>query len=252
MEKRTSPLRTKRVVHSNISGKKRQAGREAPIRSATTGHYHHLNDTLSRILYVILRLGRDAIQELRQGGPVPAITQKVIAQTLGGLPPYKLSRDLAILERAGYIITGEIHEARVKKGEARKIYELNSEKCICCRGTAMMLLELLNIAKDGKEAEVEIEKFLKHLFTSPEDGGAPRTCLAPDDITGTMLKKPEKDKLHYLPYAGKLQELVDSGKHVERSSARHIRPRMKIFLEQKYLRLLALYPPAKDVKDIQI
>lgn len=230
---------------SKTTTKTKTLRQEQSIRTATSGRYHYLNDSLSRILYVILRLGRDAMRELREGSPMPRITQKMIGQTLGGIPPYKLSRDLKILERAGYIIQGEIHEARVKKGEARKIYELDSEKCICCKGTAMMLLELMNYAKKTDEAEVDIKEFLNYLFESSNGKPARLACLEREDFIG----RPHAAEM---PYDGKLQELVKDGKHVERSSADRIRPRMKIYLEQQYLRLLARYPSAGQVKGIKL
>jgi hypothetical protein len=48
--------------------------------------------------------------------------------------------------------------------------------------------------------------------------------------------------------AGKIQELVEAGEHLERASHLHIRPRLRLFLEKRYIELVARQPQIEEIE----
>lgn len=197
--------------------------------------YLYLHETASKVLYAILKLHQKFLKESREGElSLPKVNEASLAKQLGFEDVTSVNRAITQLRRANYVVSASVqtgHPGHQKRSP--QYFEVQVKTCITCKDTAKLLLELSAFSKTVKDAEgkVLIEDFLMHL-------GLPETTTET-----TPSKKLEyfdrQDLLGTDAYKGKINELAESGEHVERISAKHIRPRMKLALELPYLKLLA-------------
>lgn len=186
--------------------KRRPTNRDSGSRKTTGSRfgrtYLEIDQDRARVLFAVLRLQQEAFQ------------RRIALAT--GFSVYKVGRLLRELLDSGYLILAQLHEQ-----SARKVYEVESTTTATGRDTAVMLLELLECAKDP-EGKVNVGSFSQDLVDSGK-----LKYLRLEDLVGTLDDK------------GKIAELVEAGEYIERLSSEYVRPRLRISLENRYLRLLA-------------
>ncbi len=229
--------------------------------------YHELDEIDARLLYAILRKEHEAFTGVTSlDGPTenswpPGATWKYLEGFIGGASEKgRLNRRLTLLKESGYITIAryssdqqpyeedEDSETQRSNKPRQNIYEINAKTCITTRHAAIVLDHLLKIceSKDAgerglidSEGRVNIEKWVK---------------LAADD---ERFKGEDRESIEMLfmgtaSYKGKIDELVEVGEHLERASHEHIRPRLRLLLEKRYIRMVADQPRLTQVKsDIQ-
>ena len=189
--------------------------------------YHYLDEQSAKVLYVILRM-----QYMFDGHTedhLPGANLKRI-ESWTGIPNTVVSRKIIpLLEQAGYIVKAGIHEAEaIAATGSRDMYELHVRNCITCRDSAVLLLSLLSFYKERSEEDgegkIDLSSFVSY-------------------VQGRLQYFTNEDLWGNNEHPGKFADLANLTEHIERVSVRYIRPRLKLYLEQRYLELVA-----KEVK----
>lgn len=184
--------------------------------------YHYLSEGEAKVLYLILWLQHHPLQAWE-------FAQEDIGRFIGENQS-RVSMILRPLMEAGYVIPAKISRTRGERGPKR-IYEVQTKSFITCRDTASLVLELLQFPDKDEEGKIDLRSFVAHLFKAPRK----LRYLSEEDLMGGRF------------YRGKINELSESGEHIERVSEHYVRPRLRVYLERRYLRLLELSPHVKDL-----
>jgi hypothetical protein len=180
--------------------------------------YRELDIVRSKVLFAVLRLQDDY---------PPGATQKRIADCTK-LRIERVQRILKELEAAGYVVESRIFGVK----DARIVYEVDTLNAISFRDTAIIVLEMLSFPTTDPEGKIEVEEFSSHLLES----GMLREFNLTDVIGNDRIR-------------GKIDLLADNGEHIERITARFIKPRLKAKLQLPYLRLIVGDVPLDQLAD---
>ena len=197
-----------------------------PISTRT--QTYDLDERTAHLLYAILKIQHDDLAANRLSDnpeDLPGATQQRLSEVTG-YPLAFVTTTIHKLERAGYVMSANIKTGFTSPNRARKIYELNAESCVTCQDTARFLIYLLRAEKDY-EGKLDFKQTLNGLLESNHFG-----YLGADDFYGATDGKGPA-------YWGKLAELAATRKHIERVGRYLIRPRLMLYLERRYLELVA-------------
>jgi hypothetical protein len=230
--------------------------------------FFYLNDRHAWLLYAILHKEHIAVTGCQENGEIvqlPGATRDYFVK-LGWGDPTGIHNAIHRLEDAGYISIGDFipdEVERVDRGPRRRsvpqkataIYEINTKTCITTRHAAVALSTLLAICRKAKETvqqggtltgdpvdgegRVLIHSLIKSAITDQRLGGEANAKEIREILAGE-----EEGR-----YLGKIQELVDAGEHLERASHLHVRPRLRLFLEEKYIELVADQPNLEKIRE---
>jgi len=203
----------------------------ALLRSILVPTRHHIDEGHALLLFAILKRCHEEITRCGDDIDVlPGATQPYLLDFTGFKDRTKLTRKLEPLREGGYIIAAEIHSpsARKKHDGAMVCYEINPKTAITNRATASVLLTLLDLAQKKDEGAVTMEELIGALQT--RDKEMAETLLGDDQ------------------YCGKITELVEDSEHIERVAAGVFRPRLRLYLERRYLMLLNEQPSYSTIK----
>lgn len=217
--------------------------------------FFDLDDRHAWLLYAILQKEHTAVTGSKgeeDAGQAPGATRDHLVQ-LGWKDATGIHRAIHKLEDAGYISIGDFIPE--PSGKPVEIYEINTKTCITTRHAAIALSVLLKIC-DGAKAKVQDGE---PLTGDPVDqeGRVLISSLIDHTLRDDRLAGEDQEALREIlrgedqgngPYLGKIQELVDAGEHLERASHLHVRPRLRLFLEKRYIELVARQPDRAEVK----
>jgi len=208
--------------------------------------YLLIDTGMAKALYAVLKLQhqflRGPAEQLAEIQDFPEANRENIAK-FAGLRSDSLRTILIRLMSARDILPGglrrskELHET--SSGKGLEIFEPRVDLVVSCADTAIVLLNLLEQARENlrrgphaqfgdrdpdreMDGKVERRPFVEKLIKSRK-----LAYFSSEDLLGDERQK------------GKLDELADAGEYIERVSATFIRPRMRIALERKYLKLVS-------------
>ena len=210
--------------------------------------YLPIDDQAAKVLYAILKLQHHFLQETSVSALPQADRKRIVNVT--SLTADQVNRTIVQLRAAGYILRGNlrhVHGTGEESSGGHEIFEVDVPVVASCADTAVVLLELLEQARQN--VKVPPKRDDSRPLDNEMDGKVDRTKFVAKMLESRKLAYfSREDLLGDAIQKGKLDQVTDAGEYIERVSSTHIRPRMRIALERPYLALLAQQVPLEDLQ----